>query len=118
MKTLYKEALEAYTDMLLLHIDTKTTDVVFHKETEEFYESLFEVAHKIWEKYVDLWGKLTTTTLEAKKKEAHKIISNLRKKIENYKEKNKVTLWTEDLLWALANDLEFIEWTAKGFLKN
>jgi hypothetical protein len=54
MKTLYKEALQAYTDMLLLHIDTKATDVVFHKETEEFYESLFEVAHKIGEKYVDL----------------------------------------------------------------
>lgn len=117
MKNLYKDALEAYTSMLLLHIDTKTTDVVFHKETENFYETLFDVAHKIWEKYVDLWWKLTTTSLQEKKNEANKIIEWLRKKVEDYKEKNKITLWTEDLLWALANSLEEIEWTSKWFLK-
>ena len=117
MKELHLKALKAYTEMLSIHIDTKTEDVFFHKETEEFYDTLFEVAHKIWEKYVDLWGKLSETSLEKKKKQANSIIENLRKDIETYKENNEVTLWTEDLLWALANNLENIEWTSKWFIK-
>jgi len=47
MKELHQKALEAYTEMLQIHIDTKTTDLLFHKETESFYDTLFEVAHKI-----------------------------------------------------------------------
>jgi hypothetical protein len=45
MKELYKKALEAHNAMLEIHIDTKTKDPVFHKSTESFYETLFEVAH-------------------------------------------------------------------------
>lgn len=117
MKDLYKKAIEAYLKMLMIHIDTKTTDVVFHKETEEFYDTLFDTAHKIWEKYVDLGWNLDDTILADKKKQANSIIVNLRKEIEDYKNSNEVTLWTEDLLWALANSLENIEWTSKGFLR-
>jgi hypothetical protein len=47
MKNLYKKALEAHNAMLELHIDTKTSDAIFHKETETFYETLFDVAHEI-----------------------------------------------------------------------
>jgi hypothetical protein len=47
MKTLYEKAIKAYIEMLELHIDTKTTDIVFHKETELFYETLFNIAHNI-----------------------------------------------------------------------
>jgi len=47
MKELFQKAIKAYIDMLTIHIDTKTTDVVFHKETEKFYETLFDVAHEI-----------------------------------------------------------------------
>lgn len=117
MEKLHRKALEAYIEMLSIHIDTKTTDLGFHKETENFYEVLFKVAHDIWEKYVDLGGKLLDSSLEEKKQRANSIISDLRKEIENYKENNKVSLWTEDLLWTLASDLENIEWTSKVFLK-
>ncbi len=117
MKELHLKAIKAYIDMLTIHIDTKTTDAVFHKETESFYETLFEVAHKIWEKYVDVWWKILDSSLDDKKNQAHKIIENLRKDIETYKENNEVSLWTEDLLGTLASDLENIEWSSKGFLK-
>jgi len=116
MKELHLKAIKAYIDMLSIHIDTKTKDTVFHKETEDFYNSLFDIAHKIWEKYVDLWWSLSETSLEDKKNKANSIIENLRKEIENYKENNEVSLWTEDLLWTLASDLEDIEWTSKSFL--
>ena len=116
MKELHLKAIKAYIEMLTVHIDTKTTDALFHKETEVFYETLFEVAHKIWEKYVDLWWKISESSLEDKKNQAHKIIQNLRKDIEDYEKNNQVSLWTQDLLWTLASDLENIEWTSKGFI--
>ena len=116
MKELFQKAIKAYIDMLTIHIDTKTTDVVFHKETEKFYETLFDVAHEIWEKYVDLWWKLENSSLDEKKQQASKIIEDLKNSIEEYHKNNDVTLWTEDLLWSLANSLEDILWTAKWFV--
>ncbi len=116
MEKLYKKAIEAHAEMLQIHIDTKTTDADFHEETEGFYETLFDTAHKIWEKHVDLWGKLSSETLEEKKLRANNIISNMRKDIEAYHSDNKITLGTEDLLGSLANSLEDIEWSSKAFL--
>ena len=118
MKELYKKALEAYIKMLEIHIDTKTTDLVFHEKTWDFYEKLFDVAHQIWERYVDLDGKINETSIEEKKIQANKIIKELKAEIENYQKNNDLTLWTDDLLWWLADDLEDIEWTSKAFLRN
>ena len=117
MKELYKKALEAHKKMLEIHIDTKTMEADFHNENENFYEKLFEVAHLIWEKYVDLGWKIEDTSLEEKKIEAHKILKDIKEEIENYGKNNKISLWTEDMLWSLANTLEWLEWTARSFLK-
>lgn len=117
MNDLYFKALKAYTEMLTIHIATKTTDNPFHKESESFYETLFDIAHKIWEKHVDLWWDLFELSLDEKKKKALEIIQNLVKEIEEYKDNNKVSLWTEDLLGSLANSLEDIWWSSKAFIK-
>lgn len=117
MKNLYEKALQAHWEMLKLHINTKTKDNLFHKASEEFYETLFEVAHKIWEKHVDLWWELSSNSLEDMRINANEIITDLKKEIEDYKRNNEVSLWTEDLLWTLASDLEDIEWTSRSFLK-
>ena len=116
MKTLYKKALTAYTELLELHIDSKTTDTLFHKETEVFYETLFEVAHKLWEKHVDLWGNLLDLSIQEKRNKANEIITSLRKDLEEYSKEKNISLWTEDLIWSLANILEDIEWTSKWFV--
>lgn len=115
MKELYFKALEAYVEVLSLHIDTKTSDALFHSESEKFYETLFDVAHKIWEKEVDLWLHIEELSLQEKKDRAYDIIENLLNDIEDYKDNNEVSLWTEDLLWSLANSIEEIKWTAKWF---
>jgi DNA-binding ferritin-like protein len=116
MKELHLKAVKAYIEMLTLHIDSKTMSRAFHKETEEFYEKLFTVAHEIGEKHVDLGGKLSGSTLEEKQQEAHNIIVNLKKEVESYKENNKVSLGTEDLLGTLASDLEDMEGSSRVFL--
>ncbi len=117
MKDLYKKALQAYIEMLEIHIDTKTSDLLFHRETAEFYEKLFSVAHSIGERYIDLDWNLFDSSLSEKKKRANEIISNLRKEIEQYQSNNELSLWTDDLLWWLADDLEDIEWTSKWFIR-
>ena len=116
MNDLYKKAIEAYTEMLQIHIDTKTLDADFHKETEVFYESLFDLAHDVWEKHVDLWGQLNNSSLEEKKKRANEIIMNMRKEVESYAKNNEMSLGTEDMLGSLANTLEDNEWTSRAFL--
>ena len=116
MKNLYKKALEAHNAMLEIHIDTKTKDPIFHKATESFYETLFEVTHDLWEKYADLDWTLDNSSLQNKKNKANKIIKELKEELENYKDNNDITLWTEDLLGSLANSLENIQWDSKWFI--
>ncbi|MDR1988385.1 MAG: hypothetical protein LBQ24_06795 [Candidatus Peribacteria bacterium] len=44
---LHEKAIKAYIEMLQIHITTKTVDTTFHKATEDFYTTLFNVLHKI-----------------------------------------------------------------------
>ena len=60
---------------------------------------------------------MSSDSLETMRTSASRIITNIKKEIEGYKRNNEVSLWTEDLLWTLASDLENIEWTSKSFLK-
>lgn len=117
MLKLHEKALELYIEMLQIHITTKTMDDTFHKNTERFYEVMFDCAHQIWERYVDLWGSLKEWSIEKLHKRANEIIVEMKKEIEKFNEEWKASFGTEDLLWTLANDLEDIEWTSKCFLK-
>nr|MDD3720389.1 hypothetical protein [Candidatus Gracilibacteria bacterium] len=116
MKKLYTKALAAYLEMLEIHIDTKTKDVTFHEKTNVFYDTLFDVAHKIGERYVDSGGDLRTDSLTEKKKRANKIISDLKMELEKYDIDNNLSLGTQDLIGGLADELEDIEGTSKAFL--
>lgn len=58
LKKLFLDSLLAYIEMLEIHLDTKTVDKITHWLTEDFYELLFDIAHDIGERYVDLDGKL------------------------------------------------------------
>lgn len=124
MKSIYNSSLNLYINVLNIHIKTKTSDVVFHQVTEEFYEKLFDVSHKIGEKIIDLGWKLEFNNIEDVKEKTgwdmkeyvYKGLDSLIKEIENYKNNNEISLWTEDLLWSVANELEEMRWTAKAFI--
>ncbi len=98
MKELHLKALQAYLEMLQIHINTKTTDLVFHEKTADFYEKLFSIAHQIGERYIDKDGKLRDDSLESQKQRAHDIIKNLQNDIEVYVKTNTLSLGTDDLL--------------------
>lgn len=116
MNTLFEKAFETYKAMLLLHMDSKTLDNDFHQATEVFYGGLFDIAHEVWEKYVDLWSHHETSDILTKKQQAVWLIASLRKDMEQYVQDNDITLGTEDMLGSLANKLEDLEWTAKSFV--
>jgi len=116
MEKIFQKALEAHKAMLLLHIDSKTLDHDFHQATESFYEGLFDVAHQLGEKHVDLWSHHEPSNIKTKKQQAFDTIKKLREEIESYSRENKLTLGTEDLLGSLANKLEDMQWSAKSFI--
>lgn len=107
MNELFEKAFQAYTQMLKIHINTKTMDRDFHEATEIFYETLFNAAHKIGEKHVDLGGRLSGENLEQEKALALKTLEDFKKELENFAQNEEISLGTEDVLGSLANDIEF-----------
>lgn len=116
MKNLYQKAMDAYLEMFLLHIDTKTTDDGFHAASEWFYESLFDITHKIGERAVDLGDHFTTTSNEEKHKRALELMQNLLADIEGQIKSGGVTPGTKRLLASIANTLEDHIGSAKAFV--
>lgn len=92
MKDLFAKALIAYVELLEIHIDSKTGDEPFHEKTWEFYELLFNIAHDIWERYVDLWEALRSDQWDCSA-QANRVV---------------------ELLTTLKDELESVEWVSKG----
>lgn len=116
MQQLFDTAFAAYTQMLKIHINTKTMNRDFHEATEAFYNTLFEAAHKIGEKHVDLGGRLSGEDLQTEKELALKTLKDFRDELEKYNDTADMSLGTEDLIGSLANDIEFDMGTAKGYV--
>ena len=114
MNNLYKKLIVAHNKMLQLHIDTKTKDSWVHEATELFYEGLFDVAHKIGERHVDLWGKIESKSLETMEGEIQQIIVDAKNDIEVYNKENNLSIWTQNLLGTLVNDLENMQGNSKA----
>lgn len=104
-----------YKRMLELHIGTKTTDIVFHKASEDFYSTLFDCFHQISEKEQDI-KLVNPIDCDVASKEAYDLIEQAKEEIESMiEEKN--TPWMDNLLRALVDKLEFDCGTARGFLE-
>lgn len=106
---------ELYKQVLLAHIQTKTTCPLFHEKSADFYELLFDVFHEISEKRqdneVDAPGNeeaLIQSTYDAIE-EAKSIVEGM------VKEKNSVGM--DNLLRGLVDKLEFACGNARGFIE-
>ena len=114
MQELFHAAILAYVEMLEIHIDTKTGNEPFHRKTEEFYEWLFDIAHDIWERYVDLWWQLREDSgnCEVQANKVVEILTLLKSKLE---EVEWVSKGTENLIYNHLDKLEFMIWSAMWF---
>lgn len=115
MKELFLKALLTYVEVLEIHIDTKIGNEPFHRKTWEFYEELFNIAHTIWERCVDLWEPLrwdNGNCVEQSNK-LLEVLENLKKEIEVF---DAPTKWVDNLLMNHLDSLENIIWSAKGFI--
>lgn len=116
MQELFAAALLAYVEMLEIHIDTKTWSEPLHRKTEEFYEWLFDIAHDIWERYVDLWWHIREDTgnCEVQSNRVVEILMDLKSKLEKV---DWVSKGTENLIYNHLDKLEFMIWSAMWFTK-
>lgn len=115
-----EELFGLYEDMLNLHIKTKTTDLVFHKESAGFYEIMFSVFHDIAEAMQD--GKMSPGIdwIQARK-EAYDILMKTKSMIEKLVNENKdiamdnVLRWLVDKLWFNCGaSRALLDWEAKA----
>lgn len=118
MQDLFIKALVAYVEVLEIHIDTKTGDEPFHRKTWDFYEWLFDIAHTIGERFVDLWWQVREDTgnFEAQASRVLSILEELKKEIEA--SCDGTSKGTENLLYAHLDSLEWMIGSAKWFTKN
>lgn len=116
LEQLYLKALMAYIEMLEIHIDTKTGPEPFHRKTAEFYELLFDVAHELAERHVDLGWQIRKDTgdCEAQMNRAVAILTELKSALEWAEWMSK---GTENLIYAHLDKLEFAIWSATWFIK-
>ena len=116
LEQLYLKALMSYIEMLEIHIDTKTGPEPFHRKTAEFYELLFDVAHELAERHVDLGWQIRKDTGDcmAQMNRAVAILTELKAELELAEWMSK---GTENLIYAQLDKLEFAIWSATWFIK-
>lgn len=104
-----------YKRMLELHIWTKTTDLLFHQASKEFYTLLFSVFHEISEKRQD--NELDVSTdCKVAGTEAYDLLEEAKDEIEKMiKEDNSFGM--DNLLRGLVDKLEFACGTSRGFVQ-
>ena len=104
-----------YKQVLIAHIQTKTTDSLFHERSQDFYETLFEVFHAISEKRQDTEedesGDCKTLT-----EQTYDNLEEAKSIVEDMVGDNN-SIWMDNLLRGLVDKLEFQCWNARALLK-
>lgn len=116
MQEIYVAALLAYIEILEIHIDTKSGNEPLHRKTWEFYEWLFEIAHWLGERHVDLGGHVREDTgnCDAQASRVVEILLDLKAKLEWMEWLSK---WTENLVSGQIDNLECMIGAAMWFTK-
>jgi len=109
-----KRMWELFKEMLDLHINTKTTDTVFHKESLSFYENLFNSYHDTLEAMTDSWQMEWIDWAWARKR-AYEILTEAKSIMEEMVWWNKDMAVDNVLRW-LIEKIWFQCWTSKGLL--
>ena len=107
------ELRQLYTDMLDLHIGTKTNDIVFHKASEGFYETLFDVLHQVKEAMQDSKQAAPINAGEARK-ESYTILEKVKTLLTKMVEENK-DVGVDNVLRGLVDKVSFDCGTARWF---
>jgi len=124
MLDLYYYLLQNYILMLGIHIHVKTLNHEFHEETQERYELLFDIAHEVGERFVDLgWELFPEYNIEALAVKAKNLLEEtkdvLDKCIDMKKDNpdSKMTKWVQALLTEKISKLEFEIGNARSFVR-
>lgn len=109
-----EELFSLFKQVLIAHIETKTTCPTFHDKSQEFYELLFDVFHQISEKRQDTeedMPQMEETLIQQTYDNIEKA-----KLIIEWMVKEKNSIWMDNLLRWLADKLEFACGNARAFI--
>lgn len=120
MKELFAKALLAYVEMLEIHLDCKTTDKNLHERTNDFYDLLFDIAHSVWERFIDNWGWLRSdhNDCSMQSEASLQLLVNLKSEIEKSIESKWLSVWEDNLLRWFVDKLEFSIGNARALVTN
>ena len=107
-----EELFNIYKQMLLIHIGTKTNDLLFHQASEKFYETLFDIFHQTSEKRQDT-EEDDPTNCEDARASAYNLLDKAKTIVESLI-KSKTTVGMDNLLRGFIDKLEFDIGTARG----
>ncbi len=99
--------------MFLLHVGTKTNDIVFHKASEGFYETLFDVAHGVAEAMQDTKMNSPINAKQART-QSYDILEKAKGLLESMVNENK-DIAMDNVLRGLVDKLWVECGTARGF---
>lgn len=115
LKELYEKAFLAYVEMLEIHIDTKTTSDNLHRKTDNAYRMLFNIAHSIAERYIDLWWTLRQDhwNCNSQSSRAIEILEELKESLSSISSSEEISWWTKTLIDNWLSELENSIWNLK-----
>ena len=106
---------QIYKRLLEIHIQSFTTWTQFHKDTEEAYNTLFDVFHAISEMQQALWQEPTTDCCD-NGQESYDLIEEAKSINEKLVKSNK-EIWFDNLLRSLSEKLVLLCWNFKQYTK-
>lgn len=119
MNELVNAAADAENKLKDIHFSNKCIwDPVFHEYLTGLYDFAFSVRHRIAERMSDLDAPILNKSKEEFRKEAYDIIEWLKVQIEEFIWKDKPTIWTDNLLRWIADELENECGNTRAFLNN
>lgn len=119
MNELVNAAADAENKLKDIHFSNKCTDPVFHEYLAGLYEFAFSVRHRLAERMADLDAPVIGAKSKQEfRKEAYDIIEWLKVQIEEFIWKDKPTIWTDNLLRGIADEMEWHLGNTKPYLNN
>lgn len=116
MHDLYEKGTELFNKILTTHVSNIWTDPTFH-EFLNIYNKILVIVHDIGEKSAAIWEPIETILNEDARQEIYDTIDEFKIEIEDYIKADKPTIWADNMLRWIVEQLEQLCISAYWFIE-
>ena len=116
MHDLYEQTKELLIKILDTHVSNIWTDPTFH-EFLNIYNDILVITHDIWEKSAAIWEPIEKIINEDARQEIYDEIDSLKTSITDFIKADKPTIWADNKLRSILDDLEQICIKSEWFIE-